>query len=236
MGIFKNRERQPMGDMTIIAETVHARTPQREILRGAHATIEQGEYVAIKGPSGSGKTLFANHLAGMDAPKGIDFSGSRVYYKANGDLLDPRVNVRQRYIGYVGQKATLDGQHTVADSIWLPTRLKGLRPDQSLMQEVTNRLGIADRMDEKVGRLSGGEQQRVAIARAFAFGPNVVILDEPTSALDQHLKHETNEMLGTLADLGKTIIAVTHEETTASRIINLVDGQVASDLHYPLAS
>jgi polar amino acid transport system ATP-binding protein len=78
-------------------------------------------------------------------------------------------------------------------------------------KELLTRVGLADKFDAYPSQLSGGQQQRVAIARALAMNPKLMLFDEPTSALDPELVGEVLDVMRTLAEIGMTMIVVTHE-------------------------
>ena len=90
-------------------------------------------------------------------------------------------------------------------------------------------VGLAHRMDHRVGELSGGEQQRVAVARALVLGPKLLLADEPTGNLDERTGRKVQELLVTLnQDYGLTTMVATHNEYLARsmhRRVRLVDGQ-----------
>jgi ABC-type histidine transport system ATPase subunit len=85
-----------------------------------------------------------------------------------------------------------------------------------------HKVGIAEKKHEYPARLSGGQQQRVAIARALAMMPQVLLLDEITSALDAELVGEVLNVIGDLAEEGRTMIIVTHEMKFAKDVSSLV--------------
>jgi ABC-type lipoprotein export system ATPase subunit len=218
-----------------------------KLLDNVSVDIAQGEHVAIYGASGAGKSLFATALCGIrfNEEKGrfrrkkdtVEYSGS-VYYdlsrRDDGSTVDlpEDYNIRRRNIGFVPQELIIDNDMTAEGNILYPNRLKQIAPNPDLDQ-IYSYLDLSKRvLGQRAGTLSGGQKQRVAIARAFAHGPNAVILDEPTAALHQNLKNETNNMLDTIVrNLGVTIISVTHahEESLASRFIEMQDGKIVSD-------
>ena len=91
-------------------------------------------------------------------------------------------------------------------------------------------MGLADRYDSFPTQLSGGQQQRVAIARALAMQPKLMLFDEPTSALDPELVGEVLAVMGELAELGMTMVVVTHEigfaREVADRVVFMDGGQI----------
>jgi putative ABC transport system ATP-binding protein len=219
-------------NFALTVDHLTVQTAQDVLLDDVSLRINPGEYVAIVGPSGSGKTTLANHMLGI----GIDNQPPAEGEVRYGDLSifglkdAARTALRGRHFGYVPQHANLISDMTAAENIVLPARMKNLTVNQDELDYAVDLMGIAGRLDHTAGTLSGGEQQRVSIVRALAHDPSVVVLDEPTAALNKELKLETNEMLKKLAsDIGKTIIVVTHEDTTATRTVKLNSGKLVDD-------
>ena len=101
---------------------------------------------------------------------------------------------------------------TAAQNITLPLRLAKQKPDKAWLAEVTERVGLADRIKHKPGELSGGQQQRVAIARALVARPEVIFADEPTGALDTRTGKAILSLLrGAVDGLDQTVVMVTHD-------------------------
>jgi putative ABC transport system ATP-binding protein len=195
--------------------------------------IEQGEAVAIMGPSGSGKSTLLNLLAGLDRPTGgtVRVGGERV------DMLSETgaARFRRRHIGMIFQFFNLLEDMTVADNVLLPAQLGGQPRGQARARasELLARLQIEQYADTYPARLSGGQRQRVAIARALVNSPPLLLADEPTGALDTANGEAIGELLLELNAGGQTLILVTHNpdlaERYARRVIEIVDGRLASD-------
>lgn len=223
-------------DFNIHTENLYIATKKGDsLLEDVNVSIGQGEHVAIHGPSGAGKSLLATALCGIRA-NDLAYHGFVDYeltHKDSGELteLSEAHNALKRHIGFVPQEALLDSNMSARDNITIPARLKRVPINGEVLDEVCSRLGLEKSLlKQKARTLSGGQKQRVAIARAFAHGPNVVILDEPTAALNQELKDETNTMLNDLVEtLGTTIVSVTHEDSLASRRIEMADGKIVAD-------
>lgn len=178
---------------------------------GVSFDVEQGEFAIITGPSGSGKTTMLNLLGGMDrADEGeILVDGKDIAAYTHRQLIEHR-----RYdIGFVFQFYNLIPNLTAKENVELATQIsRNAVPPE----EILNKVGLGERMNNFPAGLSGGEQQRVAIARALAKRPKLLLCDEPTGALD----YNTGKMiLKLLADTCKnekmTVILVTHNSAIA---------------------
>lgn len=226
-------------DFSMHAEGLYVATKKGDtLLDNVNVSIGQGEHVAIHGPSGAGKSLLATALCGIRA-RDLTYQGSVGYeLTARGNAQEIKQsevgNVLKRHIGFVPQEALLDPNMSAMKNILTPNRIKQIPINGEVLDEVCSRLGLErSLLEQKARTLSGGQKQRVAIARAFAHNPNVVILDEPTAALNQELKDETNDMLNDLVEtLGTTIVSVTHEDSLASRRIEMADGKIKSDIRH----
>src|SRR5664280_1909036 len=162
--------------------------------------ITEGEFLALMGPSGSGKTTLLNLIAGIDkADKGsIHVGDVDITTLSETQLAHWRAN----NVGFIFQFYNL-----------IPV-LKAIENVEMALSMV----GLAHRMDHYPGEMSGGEQQRVAIARAIVTDPTILVADEPTGDLDRVSAEEILSMMERLnADMGKTIIMVTHDPRAAER-------------------
>ena len=200
-------------------------------LDGINLSVEKGEFVAVVGASGSGKSTLLHILGSVDKPtegkvyvEGTDITGMR---PAQAALF------RRRKVGIVYQFYNLIPTLTVRKNILMPLALDRKKPNQEFFEQVTELLGIADRLDFLPGQLSGGQQQRAAVARALIYRPAVILADEPAGSLDRKNSEELMDLLKLSGrKLNQTILLITHDEKAAleaDRIITLEDGRIVSD-------
>jgi len=201
----------------------------------AHVTMEvsAGESVAVMGPSGSGKSTLLNLIAGLDRPTSgeIRVGGERVDTLSETGL----ARFRRRQVGMIFQFFNLLDDMTVQDNVLLPAQLAGMPAARARARadELLAALRIGQHRNAYPARLSGGQRQRVAIARALVNRPALLLADEPTGALDTATGEEIGDLLLDLNSSGQTLILVTHNPDLAARyaarVIEIVDGRVASD-------
>ena len=196
-------------------------------VRDMSFTIEQGEFVVIVGPSGAGKTTLLNMLGGMDSATSgtIMLDGARVSSFNRKQL----TQYRRHDIGFVFQFYNLVQNLTARENVELASQICR---DPLDADEVLAAVGLADRVRNFPGQLSGGEQQRVAIARALAKNPKLLLCDEPTGALDYETGKAILKLLqDTCRDTGRTVVVVTHNSAftaIADRVIHVREGPVAA--------
>jgi len=155
-------------------------------------------------------------------------------------LDDKRLTLLRRdRIGFIFQAFNLVPTLTALENITLPMALAGRKPDAGWLDQVITTVGLANRLDHRPSQLSGGQQQRVAVARALANRPAIIFADEPTGNLDSRAGAEILEfMRRAVADLGQTIVMVTHDPSAAGyaeRVVFLADGQVVDEMFQPTA-
>jgi polar amino acid transport system ATP-binding protein len=202
------------------SEGVHKSFGRLEVLKGIDLEVQPGQVMCILGPSGSGKTTFIrciNHLEEINAGR-LWVDGALVGYRQSGDKLyelpDREVAKKRTEIGMVFQRFNLFGHMTaLGNVVEAPIRVKKMPKDVAVRsaKELLKRVGLSDKYDAYPSQLSGGQQQRVAIARALAMNPKLMLFDEPTSALDPELVGEVLDVMRTLAEIGMTMVVVTHE-------------------------
>ena len=202
-------------------------TPDLQILAGIDLQVRAGESVAITGTSGSGKSTLLGLLAGLDIPS----SGSiRLFgQEMVGQDEDQRAALRMGKVGFVFQSFHLLENLTALENVMLPLELGTAdRQVRAKAEQALTQVGLHERMQHFVGRLSGGEQQRVALARAFVTQPRILFADEPTGNLDRATGQEVAELLFRLQhEQQTTLVLVTHDETLAAQCqswYRLVDG------------
>ena len=200
------------------------------VLEGITLNIARGDFVALMGPSGSGKSTLLNLIAGIDkADSGtLMIDGEDISRLSEGELADWRA----ANIGFIFQFYNLMPVLTAFENVELPLLLTNLsRTERKSRVEMTLALvGLEDRMEHYPNELSGGQQQRVAIARAIVTDPTILVCDEPTGDLDRQSAADVLALLKRLnADMGKTIIMVTHDghaAEAARRTVQLEKGEL----------
>ena len=200
------------------------------VLRDISLDIQPGDFTALMGPSGSGKTTLLNLIAGIDKPDSgmLRVGGLDIGALGEAELADWRA----ANVGFIFQFYNLMPVLTAFENVELPLILTGLaRAERRRRVELTlGVVGLADRMDHYPNELSGGQQQRVAIARAVVADPTLIVADEPTGDLDRTSAAEILAMMQRLnAELGKTIIMVTHDANAAhaaKAVVHLEKGEL----------
>ena len=165
--------------------------------------IQDGDYVVLSGKSGSGKTTLLNIIGGVEKPDSgqVLISGLSMENRRN------RMRIYRTELGFLFQNFALVEKLTVKENMMVVP----LKNRSSIsIAEALDIVGMADSMDKKVYKLSGGEQQRVAIARLLIKKCSVILADEPTGALDEGNAEIIMVLLKKINEMGKTIIMVTH--------------------------
>jgi molybdate transport system ATP-binding protein len=183
------------------------------------ASFECGSGVtALFGQSGAGKTTVVNAIAGLVRPgKGrISFDGETLFDSGQG----VHVPARRRRFGYVFQEGRLFPHLTVRKNLTY-SHLFGERQASGELEHIVELLGLADLLERRPARLSGGEKQRVAIGRALLARPRMLLLDEPLASLDAARRDEILRYLELLRDeVAVPIVYVSH---SVEEVIRLAD-------------
>ena len=206
-------------------------------LRGVDLRVATGEHVAIMGPSGSGKSTLMNLLGCLDVASGGEYllDGTEVSELDEAAL----ARVRNQRIGFVFQSFNLIPRMTALANVELPLLYGKVRKAERRERALAalDLVGLADRVDHQPQQLSGGQQQRVAIARALVTNPAIILADEPTGNLDSDSAGEVLGILGRLADAGRTVVVITHDEQVAAhahRVLTIRDGLIVADRTNPV--
>jgi putative ABC transport system ATP-binding protein len=203
-----------------------------DALRGVSVDIARSRLTAVMGPSGSGKSTLMHILAGLDKPTSGEVSVAGVDVVGLDDTA--LTKLRRDHIGFIFQFFNLLPMLTAAENIALPLKLAGAKPEPAWLEELIEKVGLADRLTHRPSELSGGQQQRVAVARALVSRPSVMFADEPTGNLDSTTSGEILALLRDSVDsLGQTTVMVTHDAHAAAiadRVLFLADGDVVRDL------
>jgi putative ABC transport system ATP-binding protein len=197
-----------------------------------HLDIEEGMFLALMGPSGSGKSTLLNLIAGLDqVDQGtIQVAGQDISALSESEL----ARWRAANVGFIFQFYNLIPVLTAFENVVLPLVLTPLtkKERQAHAKTALHLVSLEDRMDHYPGQLSGGQQQRVAIARAIVTDPTILVADEPTGDLDRKAAEEVLQLMDRLsAQMGKTIIMVTHDPRAAgkARSVRYLDKGVLAD-------
>ncbi len=212
-------------------QNIHKRFDGEEILRNVSLGIAPGELTLVTGPSGSGKTTLLNIMGTLEHPDSgnVQHDGKSLV----GMTKEEATRWRALYTGFAFQRSGLLNGMTVRENILAPHALSGKAIDSRWAGSLCLRLGIADLLDTKSSRLSGGEKQRVALARALVHEPQIVFADEPSAPLDTNAKIHIHEMMRDLVDdTGVAIALVSHDPISvdyATRVVKLRDGQISQE-------
>jgi putative ABC transport system ATP-binding protein len=198
-------------------------------LRGVDLDLAAGTVTALVGPSGSGKSTLLRLLACVDRADGgtIEIDGIDVGRLSRRG----RVRLRRHRLGFMFQSPAdnLLEYLTVRQHLELGAQLRGLSKKNGQVDELLDRLGLADRAGHLPRQLSGGEQQRVAIAFASLGPPALLVADEPTGQLDHSTVDSVLDAFEVLAATGVAVVAATHDPSVArraDRVVYLRDGRV----------
>ena len=209
-----------MSDILINIENLkknYVGPPKVEVLKSLNLQIYRNEILAITGESGSGKTTLLNLIGGIDniTDGVIDIDGNNIGRMNEGQL----AHFRNSFLGYVFQFHNLLGEFSAIENVMIPFLM--LRYDKKnarkKAEDLLEVVGLKDRIDHRIGELSGGEAQRVAIARALINNPKVILADEPTGNLDKKNAEIVRELLWNMAkNTNATLIIVTHSNSIAN--------------------
>jgi ABC-2 type transport system ATP-binding protein len=193
-----------------------------EAVRGIDFDVGRGEVFGLLGPNGAGKTTTVEILEGYRTRDGGDVQVLGV------DPATARGEWRER-IGVVLQSSAMYETLTVTEMLRL---FAGYYREPRPMDEVVELVGLQEKRDERVRRLSGGQRRRLDLGLALVGDPELIFLDEPTTGFDPHARRQAWETIRGLRGLGKTILLTTHyldeAEQLADRVAVLAHGRIVA--------
>jgi putative ABC transport system ATP-binding protein len=216
-----------------LVKTYSSGDVQVQALRGVSLQVRRGEMVAIMGASGSGKTTLLNCISGLDS---FDSGIVRIGGVDIATLSDKqRTTYRAHNMGFVFQTYNLLPVLSAVENVELPLVVSGTdaRQARKLALAALDRVGLADRANNRPGQLSGGQRQRVTIARSLINDPDIVWADEPTGALDSRTADDIMNLMEQMnREHGQTFVIVTHDAGVGrrcDRLVTMTDGQISGE-------
>ena len=194
-----------------------------EAVRGISFHVRRGEVFALLGPNGAGKTTTTEILEGYRDPSGgsVDVLGH-----------DPakREKALKERVGIVLQSTGIDPFLTVTETIEM---YAGYYPSRRPTDEVIEVVGLSEKRDTRVNKLSGGQQRRLDVAIALAGDPELLFLDEPTTGFDPGARRNAWEVVKNLVEIGKTVFLTTHfmdeAQYLADRVVVIANGLIVAE-------
>jgi len=240
ISLKRNRSGPPNGNnghiinLKRVVKTYESTAGSFTALKGIDLQVDPGQFGSIIGKSGSGKSTLINMITGIDRPTAGQVLVDRT---AVHTLSEEQIAVwRGRTIGVIFQFFQLLPTLTAIENVMLPMDYSGMVPPgerprraMALLEQV----GMVDQAHQMPAALSGGQQQSVAIARALANDPPILAADEPTGNLDSRTAKSVFRLFEDMADSGKTILMVTHDNELAVRAqhtIVLADGEIVDEI------
>ena len=201
-------------------------SPHAIALRDVTLSVAKGELVYLAGPSGAGKSTLLKMIAAMERP-----SGGQVLVNGQNIGKLPRASVPflRRNLGLIFQQQRLLNDRSILANTMLPLLVAGAARSEAEQRAraALDKVGLAERADDRPLELSGGEQQRAAIARAIVNRPQIILADEPTANLDRASADKVLDALHAFHAAGVTCLISTHDEQVldrAARVLHLDHG------------
>lgn len=213
-----------MSDIIIRFDNVGKRYKDKKVFDNLNMQIREGEMVSIIGKSGIGKSTLLNIMGLIDTNTEGDFF---IFDKKNIDINSKdAMLLRRKKIGYLFQNFALIEDESVYDNLLIALKYAKMTKQEKndRIEEALNQVNLVQSKNQKIYKLSGGEQQRIAIARLILKESVLILADEPTGSLDEENRNMIISFLKEFNKEGKTIVIVTHDKYVASeckRVINI---------------
>jgi ABC-2 type transport system ATP-binding protein len=212
-----------MAERVIDVRGLHKSYGDVDAVRGIDLHVDRGEVFALLGPNGAGKTTTVEILEGYRERTAGEVS------VLDHDPAKGGVDLKRR-IGIVLQSTGVDPYLTVRETIDL---YAGYYPSPRNVDEVIDLVGLAEKRNTRVNKLSGGQQRRLDVAIALAGDPELLFLDEPTTGFDPNARRNAWEIVKNLTGIGKTIFLTTHfmdeAQYLATRAAVIASGQIVAE-------
>ncbi len=194
-----------------------------EAVRGIDLHVDHGEVFALLGPNGAGKTTTTEILEGY-RPR----TAGEVEVLGH-DPASRSLELRRR-VGIVLQSTGVDVFLSVRETV---QQYAGFFPSPRDIDEVIDLVGLADKRNVRVNKLSGGQQRRLDVAVALAGDPELLFLDEPTTGFDPNARRNAWEIVKNLVSIGKTVFLTTHfmdeAQYLADRVAVIAHGEIVAE-------
>ncbi len=191
----------------------------KEVIKDLSFEVKKGEIFGLLGSNGSGKTTTIRTLLGLYQPSGGEIL-------VNGKKFNPEN--AEVTIGYLPEERGLYKKETVIDTMVYFGRLKGLENPEDWSRKYLKRVGLEDKENEKLEKLSGGQQQKIQLGITIMSDPELLILDEPTKGFDPMNRRLLMDIIEEHHKNGAAIIMITHYmdevERLCDRALLLKDG------------
>ena len=192
---------------------------EKNVIRDLNFEVKKGEVFGLLGANGSGKTTTIRALLGFYKPT----SGELLIDSKKYNPEDAKIN-----IGYLPEERGLYRKESVIDTMVYFGELKGLKEPREWALKYLERVGLSDKVNEKVEKLSGGQQQKVQLGLTIMGSPKLLVLDEPTKGFDPMNRRLLMEIIEELHAKGTAVIMITHYmdevEKLCDRALLLKDG------------
>ncbi|MGO9007639.1 MAG: ABC transporter ATP-binding protein [Beijerinckiaceae bacterium] len=211
-----------MMDFVIDVQNLRKCFDGRAVVDGLNLRVAKGEICGFLGANGSGKTTTIRMLCGLLGPDAG--SGSCLGY----DIIRQAPQIR-REVGYMTQRFSFYGDLTVFENLDLVASIYEMPNHRQAVSDIMDRMGLANRRDQRAEHLSGGWKQRLALAACVLHEPQLLLLDEPTAGVDVKARREFWDLLHAMALDGLTVLVSTHymdEAERCKRIVYLADGHI----------
>ena len=209
-------------ELVIDVRDLQKRYGARKVVDGLTLAVKEGEICGFLGANGSGKTTTIRMLCGLIK---VDGGGGKCL---GLDIMRDTAQIR-RQIGYMTQRFSFYEDLTVAENLDFVAAVYELENRPDAVRAIIERMGLADRVNQLAGELSGGWKQRLALAACVMHKPKLLLLDEPTAGVDAKARREFWDIIHDMAADGLTVLVSTHymdEAERCARIVYLSDGRI----------